>query len=205
MDTIMFLIKSFRKYDTVKFTAFMFVVMIVVAGIFIYKVSKGKNMGKLAVIIPISCVLMFMSIYLSIIEISNRFVLGVMDNTAATEAELKFRRTFYESDVEFISESGEKLHTDKNKNFTATVEGKELAITSYIADLSANDEEAKLTDVIDIADAEFRKYDYYNIQYETYEIKVDKDDNVKITIKLSDDNYKKLISDLEQINNNINS
>ena len=201
MKTIRFLIKAFETYDTVKVTAVVMLVFAILAFVFVCRAQRHEDMGKLTIIIPIMCVVLFASMYMSVTEISNRFVLGVMDNTAATEAELKFRKTFNESEVEFISDSGENYKVGTDKNFTVTIENNELAITDYVADLKANDnaENIALADVIDITEAEFHKYEYYYVKYKTYKIESRDKEKPLITIELDNENYKKLIEYLEEM------
>lgn len=193
MDTIDVLVKAFEKYDTVKFSVLVIVVLLVLAVYETIRIKK-RNMRSIAVVIPFTCLLFFISLYASTIEITNRFTIGVLDNTAATEAELKFRRTFNKCDLEIISEDGQVYKDNTDKDYTITIEDNEIAVTKYIKDLSANDEasEMKLSEVMDIADAEFAQYEYLNIEYNKIDITSDKD-IPKIKIELNNEAYKKLM------------
>lgn len=196
MDTIEFLIKAFDKYNTVKFTLLVFIILIIILGVKIKKIKEKKELGILVVGVPISCVILFMSMYLSVIEITNRFTLGVLDNTAATETELKFRRTFNKCNLKIIV-NGEEIEEIKGeKDFTITVDGTKLGITKYVADLESNNEagDKKLVDIIDIADAEFKEYEYEYIDYENINIKREEEgEEVEIEIMLNEVAYNKLV------------
>lgn len=168
------IVKLFMRYDTVKITAVVLIFIAILVGMFIYRTQKKKALGLIGVLMPVSCLVLFICTYMTIVEITNSFTIGVLDNTAAVEAELKFRRTISNCNLAIKSESGDSYYSDKDddKGFTIAVDNSRIGITKYVADLTANEEDSNrsLSEIIDIADAEFKQYEYDYFKYKKIEI-----------------------------------
>lgn len=168
------IVKLFMRYDTVKITAVVLIFIAILVGMFIYRTQKKKALGLIGVLMPVSCLVLFICTYMTIVEITNSFTIGVLDNTAAVEAELKFRRTISNCNLAIKSESGDSYCSDKDddKGFTITVDNSRIGITKYVADLTANEEDSdrSLSEIIDIADAELKQYEYDYFKYKKIEI-----------------------------------